>query len=71
MEEGLVRETVSELGRAQEKRHQDVLRHVGSRTLGSAGVMEAFQIVDHILVAQPCNVPYLIVTHCFGRVGSA
>lgn len=50
MDEESACEMVSELGYPQQKRHQDVLRNVGSWNSGSAGVMEAFQVGDHVLV---------------------
>lgn len=50
MDEKGVREIVSELGYVQGKRHQGVLRRVGSRNSGSARSMEAFEAGDYLEV---------------------
>lgn len=46
----------------QEKPYQDELRCVGSRNSGSAGVMEAFEVGDAVLLAWPRKVKKLVVT---------
>ena len=61
-----VKEMLTELVRAQEALHQDVLQRVvaereRSRKSDSVGMLEAFAVGDYVLVARPRKVPKLVV----------
>lgn len=60
-----MRDLVSELVQAQEKLHQHVLWRVAAERRDSwgsesAGVMEAFQVGDYVLMAQPRKIPEFV-----------